>query len=82
MSYERSSVMGGTYSRPAAESAKIQFRRALTLTLMTLVMPGSAQLVMGNKKIGRLAIRVWLVVLVSAAFVIVLGLTSRTGLFS
>ncbi|MGZ5406191.1 MAG: LCP family glycopolymer transferase [Aeromicrobium sp.] len=82
MSYERSSVMGGTYSRPAAESAKIQFRRALTLTLMTLVMPGSAQLVMGNKKIGRLAIRVWLVVLVSAASVIVLGLTSRTGLFS
>lgn len=77
MSYERSSVMGGTYSRPAAESAKIQFRRALTLTLMTLVMPGSAQLVMGNKKIGRLSIRVWLFVLAAAAFLVFLGMTSR-----
>lgn len=82
MSYERLSVMGGTYSRPAAHSAKIQFRRALTLTLMTLVMPGSAQLVMGNKKIGRLAIRVWLVLLALALFLFVLAMTSRTGLFS
>ena len=82
MSYERSSVMGGTYSRPAAASDKIQFRRALTLTLMTLVMPGSAQLVMGNKKIGRLAIRVWLVVLASVAVLAFLAMTSRASLFS
>ena len=79
MSYERSSVMGGTYSRPAADSAKIQFRRALTLTLMTLVMPGSAQLVMGNKRIGFIAIRVWLFVLAAAAFIVFLGMTSRVG---
>ena len=82
MSYERSSVMGGTYSRPAAASDKIQFRRALTLTLMTLVMPGSAQLVMGNKKIGRVAIRVWLAVLASVAILFFLAMTSRTGLFA
>ncbi|MEO6473427.1 MAG: LCP family protein [Aeromicrobium sp.] len=79
MSYERSSVMGGTYSRPADESAKIQFRRALTLTFMTFVMPGSAQLVMGNKKVGRISIRVWLFVLAAAAFAVLLGMTSRTG---
>ena len=82
MSYERLSVMGGNYSRPAADSAKIQFRRALALTLMTLVMPGSAQLVMGNKKIGRIAIRVWLGVLASVTFLLLLTMTSRTGLFS
>jgi len=82
MSYENLSVMGGTYSRPADESARIQFRRALTLTFMTLVMPGSAQLVMGNKRVGRLAIRVWLVVLAFVAFLVFLAMTSRTGLFS
>lgn len=82
MSYERLSVMGGTYSRPAADSAKIQFRRALTLTLMTLVLPGSAQLVMGNKKIGRIAIRVWLVVLAAIAFLVFVTMTSRTEMFS
>lgn len=79
MSYERSSVMGGTYSRPAADSAKIQFRRALTLTFMTLVMPGSAQLVMGSKKIGRIAIRIWLLVLAAMVFIVFLAMTSRVG---
>lgn len=82
MSYERSSVLGGSYSSPAAGSARVQFRRALTLTLMTLVMPGSAQLVMGNKRIGRLAVRVWLGVLAATLFVVLLSMTSRTGLFS
>ena len=82
MSYERLSVMGDTYSRPAADSAKVRFRRALTLTLMTLVMPGSAQLVMGNKKIGRIAIRVWLGGLALTVFLLLLAMTSRTGLFS
>ena len=57
MSDVRSSVMGGSYARPADASARIQFRRALTLTAMTLVMPGSAQLVMGNKRVGRISVR-------------------------
>jgi LCP family protein required for cell wall assembly len=39
---------------------RIRFRRALTLVLMTLVLPGSAQLVVGRRRVGRLAIRVWL----------------------
>lgn len=82
MSDERLSVMGGSYARPAHSSARIQFRRALTLTAMTLVMPGSAQLVMGNKRIGRIAVRVWLCFLAAGAVVLFLALTSRTGLFS
>lgn len=82
MSDLRSSVMGGTYSRPADTSARIQFRRALTLMAMTLVMPGSAQLVMGNKRVGRICLRVWLGFLAVGAFVLLLALTSRTGLFS
>ncbi len=82
MSDVRSSVMGGTYARPADTSARIQFRRALTLTAMTLVMPGSAQLVMGNRKIGRISIRIWLSFLAVGAFLLLLSMTSRTGLFS
>lgn len=82
MSDVRSSVMGGSYARPADASARIQFRRALTLTAMTLVMPGSAQLVMGNRNIGRIAIRIWLGFLALGALVLFLSMTSRTGLFS
>jgi LCP family protein required for cell wall assembly len=35
--------------------------------VMTLVVPGSAQLVAGNRDVGRVAIRVWLVLLVAVA---------------
>jgi len=76
------SILGGTYGRAADASARVQFRRGMTLTAMTLLMPGSAQLVMGNKAVGRLAIRVWLGFLAAGALLVVLAMTSRTGLFS
>jgi LCP family protein required for cell wall assembly len=82
MSDVRSSVLGGSYAHPADTSARIQFRRALTLTAMTLLMPGSAQLVNGNKRIGRIAVRVWLGFLVVGAILLFLTLTSRTSLLS
>ncbi|MFT4299153.1 MAG: LCP family protein [Aeromicrobium sp.] len=44
-------------------SHRVQFRRALTLTAMTLVVPGSAQLVAGNRRIGCIVVRTWLVLL-------------------
>jgi LCP family protein required for cell wall assembly len=74
--------MGGSYARPADTSARIQFRRALTLTAMTLAMPGSAQLVMGNKRIGRIAVRVWLGFLVVGGVLLFLALNSRKQLLS
>jgi LCP family protein required for cell wall assembly len=46
----------------------------VTLLLMTLVLPGSAQLVAGNRKVGRVALRVWLSLLGTLALVIGLGL--------
>jgi LCP family protein required for cell wall assembly len=49
--------------RPRAASAdraaRVRFRRAVTLMLMTLILPGSAQLVAGNKRVGRIALRIW-----------------------
>ena len=41
--------------------ARVRFRRAVTLMVMTLFVPGSAQLVAGRRQVGRVAIRVWLV---------------------
>ncbi|MBE7323439.1 LCP family protein [Nocardioides sp. Y6] len=40
-------------------AARVRFRRAVTLLLMTLVLPGSAQLVAGDRRLGRVALRVW-----------------------
>ncbi|MCX6400449.1 MAG: LCP family protein [Propionibacteriales bacterium] len=44
-------------------AARVRFRRALTLMAFTLLVPGSAQLIAGNRDIGRLAVRVWLATL-------------------
>ncbi len=66
----------------ADATARIQFRRGLTLTLMTLVMPGSAQLVTGNKKVGRIAVRIWLGVLALGALLLLVSMVSRRGLFA
>ena len=61
-------------SAHAAQLARIRFRRAVALLVMTLFIPGSAQLVAGRKSIGRLAIRVWLGVGAGLALVVLIGL--------
>lgn len=81
MSDLRTSVSGGSYTDTADASARVQLRRGLTLTVMTLFMPGSAQLVMGNKRVGRIAVRIWLGVLALAVVLLLLALTSRRGMF-
>lgn len=49
--------------RSAAERAqRVRFRRALSLMAMTLIVPGSAQLLAGNRRLGLAAFRTWLVV--------------------
>ena len=67
--------VSGRVERGLADAAvlvpRVQRRRAFTLVLLTLLVPGSAQLVAGNRRLGRIALRVWLVGL---AAVVVLGL--------
>jgi LCP family protein required for cell wall assembly len=41
-------------------SGRRRFRRAVTLLVLTLVAPGSAQYAAGNRRLGRIAIRCWL----------------------
>ncbi|MFJ9316378.1 LCP family protein [Pimelobacter simplex] len=55
-------------------AARVRFRRALTLMGFTLVVPGSAQLVAGNRQVGRIAVRVWLGSLLT--LLVVVGWTS------
>src|SRR3954470_14501097 len=45
-------------------AARVRYRRALMLMVMTLVVPGSAQLVAGNRPVGRFATRLWAVLVV------------------
>jgi LCP family protein required for cell wall assembly len=52
-------------------------RRAVTLLLLTLVLPGSAQLATGNRAVGRVALRCWLGILGVALLVGLLALVSR-----
>ena len=58
----------------AVAASRVRFRRALTLLVMTLMLPGSAQLVAGNRVVGRLALRVAAAVAVSAVLVVGIGL--------
>jgi LCP family protein required for cell wall assembly len=62
-------------------SQRVKFRRALALIVMTLLVPGSAQLMMGDRRVGRIAVRVWLGFLIAGAIVGTIALTWRTGLF-
>ncbi|WP_432476988.1 LCP family protein [Nocardioides sp. GXQ0305] len=54
---------GSTRRPPDERAARVRFRRAVALMVMTLVVPGSAQLVAGNRDVGRLAMRIWAVLL-------------------
>ena len=63
------------------EAARIRFRRALTLLAMTLVLPGSAQLVLGRRTVGRVALRVWLGCWALVGTAVLVGLVSRGFVF-
>jgi LCP family protein required for cell wall assembly len=46
-------------------AARVRFRRALALMTMTLVLPGSAQLASGNRRVGMAALRIWFGLLIA-----------------
>jgi len=60
---------------------RVKFRRALTLIVFTLVMPGSAQLLMGDRRTGRIAIRVWFGFVAVGAVLTTLAFVWRPGLY-
>ena len=60
-------------------SERVKLRRALTFLGMTLVLPGSAQLAAGNKRVGRIALRIWAVLWGLLLFSGLLALVWRSG---
>src|SRR6478609_1667261 len=62
----------------AERAARVRFRRAVALMLMTLVLPGSAQLVAGNRRVGLIALRIWAVLLLSVLTAAVVALVRPT----
>src|SRR3954451_6957451 len=54
-------------------AARVRYRRALMLMAMTLVVPGSAQLVAGNRRVGRIVTRAWVVLLAGVGCSLVLA---------
>ena len=62
-------------------AARIRFRRAVALMVMTLVLPGSAQLVAGRRETGRVAMRIWFGLLASAVLVVLVGVVSHSFVF-
>ena len=63
-------------TRSPREAARSR-RRALTLIVLTAVMPGSAQVAVGNKDLGRIALRVWAGILGSVLLLGLLFVVSR-----
>jgi polyisoprenyl-teichoic acid--peptidoglycan teichoic acid transferase len=56
-------------------------RRAFLLVLITLLVPGSAQIVAGNRRLGRAALRVWLTAIAAAVAMLALYLVDRSAVF-
>lgn len=67
---------------PEPASAPVRSKRAWILLLLTLVLPGSAQLVAGNKRIGRIALRCTFVVWALVITAVVLALFQREALLN
>ena len=67
---------------PAGASASVLTKRAFLLILLTLLVPGSAQTVAGDRRLGRIALRVTLTVWVLAIVAVVVLVASRSTLIS
>lgn len=64
----RASLLGRGYQDAHLDSPRVRFRRVLTLCLMTILVPGSAQIVMGKQTLGRTAIGAWLLAVGGAVY--------------
>ena len=62
-------------------AARIRFRRAIALMLMTLFLPGSAQLLAGNRRVGRIALEIWLVLVAGGLVALVTGVLHHQFVF-
>ncbi len=64
----KASVLGRGYDNRHLDSPRVRFRRAIMLCLLTIILPGSAQVMVGNKWVGRFALTVWVLLLGGAGY--------------
>jgi LCP family protein required for cell wall assembly len=62
---------------PASASSPVRTKRGFVLVLLTLLVPGSAQLVAGNRKLGRAVLRVTFCVWAALLLAVLLLLLNR-----
>jgi polyisoprenyl-teichoic acid--peptidoglycan teichoic acid transferase len=62
---------------PVSASPQVRTKRGFVLVLMTLLVPGSAQLVAGDRKLGRAALRVTLCVWAALVLAVILLVANR-----
>lgn len=73
----RASLLGRGYQDRHLDSPRVRFRRVLALCLMTMVVPGSAQVALGKRAIGWTAIAGWLAGIIGGALVYLTFRTDR-----
>ncbi len=75
---------GDVPARPSnvkERATRVRFRRAVSLMVMTLLVPGSAQLLAGNRKVGRIALRVWFGAVLTLVGTLLVGLVWHGAVF-
>ncbi len=80
-----SSPAVATHARPTSTpmrspellSGSMRTRRAVVLLLVTLALPGAAQVMAGNRRMGRLGLRIWLGVLAAVVLTALVALVDR-----
>jgi len=62
-------------------ATRVRFRRAMSLMVMTLLAPGSAQLLAGNRRVGLIALRTWLAIVAAGVLTLVVGAVWHGAVF-
>lgn len=68
-----------TLHTPQQRSERVKLRRGLTFLGMTLLLPGSAQIAAGNRRLGRVAVRTWIVLWALVVLTALVALVWRAG---
>ena len=71
-------VNGAAWASPQRRSEGVAVRRGIVLPLMSLLVPGSAELAAGNMALGRAGVRTWLAVIGLLVLTVLLFLAFRS----
>src|SRR6476619_7961852 len=75
-------ALGDPVRHPSGAPSPVLTKRAFVLILLTLLVPGSAQTVAGNRRLGRTALRVTLTVWALVIVALILLVVSRPTLIN